>query len=378
MIDFQNNAKANARSKCFDKFLKWYRDTAVIVLSTLILLISFVLLSYTFYVIRGSKGPPVYSRYLRPQAMHRMNTDQAVRFFKEFDRLGENETFIYQPWVGFSERVFHSTHLNVDDAIPLPTRRTIQNGAVRGGRPLTIWTFGGSTMFGWGVPDEETIASHLSAILSRNLSGRPVRVINHGHCYFFSSQELALFQVLLRRGGRCDVAIFLDGLNDSDPASFQDAPAFTDRMMTAMAREQGRNPTGQKYLWVSPYFPPARLLRGIGQRLSRQPVSRPAEFSTSDLVNKYQFNVRTETALGSLQGIKTLFFWQPVSAPYAKARELARQVRQTVKYSDFHFIADIFEDMDPRDIYVDYEHYGDLASARIAEDIALEVLSAIH
>ena len=342
------------------------------------LLITFVRLSYAYFALRGSKRPPVYSIYLRPRAMHRMSTDQAVGFFKEFDALGDNESFIYQPWVGFSERVFHASHLNVDSALPLPTRRTIQDSSPGSGRPLVIWTFGGSTMFGWGVPDDETIASHLSAILSRDLPGRSVRVINHGHCYFFSSQELALFEMLLRRGDRCDAAVFLDGLNDSNPPSLQDAPAFTDRMKKAMEREQGRNPTAESYFWISPYFPPVRLLRGIGQRLRQQPVSPPGTFVPSELVDRYHFNLETETALGSMHGIRTLFFWQPASARYPRAHELSAKIQPSIKSPDFHFIADIFKDMDAGDVYVDEEHYGDIASERIAESIAREVLVALH
>src|SRR5260370_34183698 len=111
-------------------------------------------------------------------------------------------------------------------------------------------------------------------------------------------------------------------------------------MTRAMERDQGRTPSAQSYFWISPYFPPIRLLRGIRQRLSRQLVSHPAEFPTSELINKYQFNLRTETALGSGQGIKTLFFWQPVSARYDKARELASKVREAIESDDYYFIAD--------------------------------------
>jgi hypothetical protein len=378
MIDSQNTIEINVALKFFRQVSRWYTETAVIVLSTLILLIGFALLSYTYYAIRGHQKPVVYSSLLRPRAMHRMDTDQAIKFFKEFDRLGENETYIYQPWVGFSERVFHSTRLNVDEALPLPTRRTVQNSSDRGGRPLVIWTFGGSTMFGWGVPDDETIASHLSAILSRDLPNRNVAVTNHGHTYFFSSQELLLFQMLLRRGDHCDVAVFLDGLNDS--LTLQDVPAFNDRMSEAMKKEQGLNPTAQTYFWVSPDFPPLRLLQGIERRFNRQPVLRPVELPTLDPVSMYRFNFSAEAALGGMHGIKTLFFWQPVPGEpsYAPARELAARIRQAVKADDFHFIADIFKDMDPRDVYVDAHHYGDIANDRIAERIAREVLAIVR
>ena len=379
MTDFHNNAESNATPKLFRQLHGWFTDTAVIVLSTLILLIGFSFLSWAFFAIRGPGSGPDYYRNFRPRAIHRMDTDQAIRFFKEFDRMGENETYIYQPWVAFSERVFHSPRLNVDEAMPMPTRRTIRTNSDRGGRPLVVWAFGGSTMFGWGVPDEETIASHLSAILSRDLPTRTVAVINHGHSYYFSSQELTLLQMLLRRGDHCDVAVFLDGLNDSTLYALQDVPAFTDRMRVAMEKEQDRNPAAQTYFSVSPDFPPLRLLRGVGRRFTQQPVSRPPEIPTHVLVSRYQFNLRAEAALGSRHGIKTLFFWQPVPGEpeYASARELAVRISQEVQAGDFHFLADIFQDMDPRDVWVDQHHYGDIANERVAEAIAREVLALV-
>lgn len=361
----------------FARASRWYRGTAVIVLNTLILLSTYVFFSYMYYAVRRPRSRPVYSVYLRPRAMHRMSADEAIRFFKEFDRMGENETYIYQPWVGFSERVFHSTRLNVDEAAPTPARRTIPNGSDRGGRPLVIWVFGGSTTFGWGVPDDETIPSHLSATLSRDLPSRKVAVTNHGHSFYFSSQELALFQMLLRPGDHCDAAVFLDGLNES--FRLQDAPAFTDRMAVAFAKEQERNPTLQAYFWLSPDFPPLRLLPRLGRPANRKPVSPPAELSMPDLVSRYEFNLSAEAALGRMHGTKTLFFWQPVpdSPPYASARELAVRVHQAVEADNFHFIADVFKGMDPRDVYVDDHHYGDTASERIAGVIAREVLATV-
>ena len=382
MSDPNNNPEANAVPRLVAQLAAWYRDAAVTVFSTLVLFMTFILLSYAYYAIPGKEDWKVYSKDFRPRALHRMETNEALSFFKEFDRLGQDETYVYQPWVGFSERIFHSPRLNVDEAQPLPIRRTVKKGPDGSGRPLVIWTFGGSTMFGWGVPDDETIPSHLSAILARELRTRNVSVVNHGHSYYFSSQELMLFQMLLRRGERCDVAVFLDGLNDSFPYSIQDVPAFADRMAVAMKREQQRNPTAQTFFWVSPDFPPVRLIAGVGRRLVRKPVSRAAEMPALDVspdVSTYEFNLRADVALGNVYGVKTLFFWQPVPGDplYAPARELAGKIRHTVAAGDFHYIADIFQDTDPSDVYVDYHHYGDVASERIAQTIAQEVLSVL-
>jgi hypothetical protein len=307
-----------------------------------------------------------------------MSPGQATAFFQEFDRMGASETYIYQPWIGLSERVFHSQQLNVDEATQVPTRRTWQNPG-GGKRPLLIWAFGGSTMFGWGVPDDETVASHLAKVLGRLLPERSVTVINYGHSYFFSSQELALFQVLLRRGERCDLAVFLDGLNDANTYSLSDVPPFSDRLQSAFEKEQQRNPTAERYFLISPEFPPMKLFAGIQSRLARRPVAPVVPPPTYDAALKFQVNMAAETSLATTEGIKSVVFWQPVpSAPaYAGARDLAAKVRQSVRSSGFHFIGDLFRGADERDIYVDNHHYGDIGCERVAEAMAREVLAEV-
>ena len=57
MIESQKGTKANTGPEWFGKVSQWYRDTAVIVLSTLILLTGFVLLSYAYFAIAPSARP---------------------------------------------------------------------------------------------------------------------------------------------------------------------------------------------------------------------------------------------------------------------------------------------------------------------------------
>jgi len=358
----------------FQRLVRWYQEVAVMVLSTLVLLGGFTLFSYVYYMFREG-GKPVYSIKFRPRALHRMRPDEALAFFKEFDRMGETETYLFQPWIAFSERVFHSSRLNVDEA-PFPTRRTTGNSSDRAGRPLVVWTFGGSTMFGWGVPDDQTISSHLAATLSRELPSRAVRVVNQGHSYHFSSQELALFQTLIRRGEHCDVAIFLDGVNDANTYSLQDAPAFSDRMMEAMQREQRGSERGKFYMWVSPGFPPLLMLQGLHRRFAPQPAAGP-KGPFYDPVRKYQVNMTAEESLGAAYGITTLFFWQPAAPSVNIPQELAANMKTAIQDKNFHYIADLFNGMDPADVYVDNYHYGDEACERIAQVMSREVVAGL-
>lgn len=78
-----------------------------------------------------------------------------------------------------------------------------------------IWVFGGSTLFGYGVSDNDTIPSKLSKILKEK-SGNNWCVKNFGRGYYYSEQELGLFVKLLSSNYSKlpSKVIFIDGLND--------------------------------------------------------------------------------------------------------------------------------------------------------------------
>ena len=75
----------------------------------------------------------------------------------------------------------------------------------------TIHVFGGSTVFGTGAKDQETIPSYIQKLLNRN--GVDVAVKNHGFMTLVASQQLAALKAAdLQKG---DVVLFYDGGNDA-------------------------------------------------------------------------------------------------------------------------------------------------------------------
>jgi hypothetical protein len=64
-------------------------------------------------------------------------------------------------------------------------------------RFFNIFVLGGSTAFGYGVPDEDTIPSHLQQLLGRVDLARPPRVYNFARGAFYSSMERILFDKLI-------------------------------------------------------------------------------------------------------------------------------------------------------------------------------------
>src|SRR5262249_43078007 len=79
---------------------------------------------------------------------------------------------------------------------------------------FTIFVFGGSTTFGTGVADAETIPAQLPPQFTAAPCARPVHVYNFARPGYFSVQERILFEQLLLAGHHPDLAIFVDGLNE--------------------------------------------------------------------------------------------------------------------------------------------------------------------
>ncbi len=127
--------------------------------------------------------------------------------------------FEYEPFTGFRERPFQGKFIHSDpagfrlskDQAPWPPRSDAIN----------VFVFGGSTTYGYGLPDDQTIPSDLEECAAASYAPARVAVYNFGRGSYFSTQELILFQQLLSAGFVPQVAVFIDGLNEFDHADGQ-------------------------------------------------------------------------------------------------------------------------------------------------------------
>ena len=373
------------------KSLDLYATTSIIWLNCWVLATFMVSACYLWVWIRRppqDAGAAPYSTTARSAAIHTLTPSAAAQLFREFDRVNGDNAYSYRPWLGFSERPYHSSLVNIDGAEPLPTRRTIQ---ARDSAPSqkTIWLFGGSTQYGWGVPDSQTIASHLATILSTDQTR--YNVVNHGHTFYFSSQELILFMTLLRHGQKCDLAIFLDGLNDAfqGPADY---PRFTETTAAGFLKEEEAASRAESTgITISPSFPPREILNGLRRRLFRPKAAGETEHSAPiryDPASIYLFNISAAQKMADAENIKAAFFWQPTPFDYIRGAEQHRNaffspivpiptlnnvVRLNARNRDFHFIGDVFSNETYEDMYVDRTHYGDTGSRMVAQAIARDL-----
>lgn len=124
--------------------------------------------------------------------------DKARALFREFDLLHTE----YVPFSVWRRLPFDGRYTHVDE-----NGERVHPSVTRGaGR--TVRFFGGSTMWGTGSTDEETIPAQFDVLAPG------VEVHNHGESGFVSRQSLERLISLTNDGAKTDVVVFYDGYND--------------------------------------------------------------------------------------------------------------------------------------------------------------------
>lgn len=126
-----------------------------------------------------------------------MDLESAIKVFKDY--AGPIST--YYPFLGWRRNSYVGETVNIDKI--LRTRISINHKI-----DDSIWFFGGSTMWGTGSDDNNTIPSHFASLTGEN-------VLNLGESSFLSFQEYIQLSMLLAKGLKPKKVIFYDGVNDS-------------------------------------------------------------------------------------------------------------------------------------------------------------------
>jgi hypothetical protein len=238
----------------------------------------------------------------------------------------------YSYWLGSP---FHGKYINVGaDGL----RRTWHNGftgVISDGRPVRIFMFGGSAMWGFCAPDDTTIPSALTRFLGR--AEVSAHITNFGQLGYVSTQELILLFEQLRDGNIPDLVIFYDGYNDIASA-FENGAAGKTENESHRAREfnvlNGTLPSQRHALYryaLSAFAGHLAIVR-FTQRIVRKICPNclePPDLSTASFVDfsarpentredlsrvvveKYLANVRLIAQTGRHLGYRGLFYWQP-------------------------------------------------------------------
>lgn len=223
-----------------------------------------------------------------------------------------------------------------------------------------IFFFGGSTGMGFGVADKDTIPSQIEKILLS--AGANVRVYNFAYGSFTSRQEFLRLLDLIDKGFKPDLAIFLDGINDTHYAFGNDILVNTLNDLYLSEKRRRRLPflkamidyakslsNTKKLGGVANYKPASRAEAGeefltdekIQEALDRShlPGEKLTSFhkTVSDAaLNWYRTSRDLIIDLSEKKKFQTLFVWQPNS--YFATKKEQRLLEKLL----FHYRYNIF------------------------------------
>ena len=250
----------------------------------------------------------------------------------------------------------------------------------------SVFVFGGSTTFGYGVADDETIVSALQDYLDRHAPPPRVSCYNFGSGAYYSSEERVLLQELLVSGAVPRVVVFVDGMNEF---------AFAEPLLSQRLRRAVRAPVASALATVVEELPQTRLVARskVEGRRPRRTVAQlraaygdPARLDAR--IERYLANRRLITAVASAWGARPLFVWQPVPTYEYDLRchlfgdvdfernnysafgylRMAERLRRQPLGSDFLWQADLQQGV-CQPLYVDQIHYTAAMSRLIGGEI---------
>ena len=185
---------------------------------------------------------------------------------------------------------------------------------------LTVFLFGGSTAFGDGLADADTLPSRLQELLNAAGSTQRVWVYDFACPGHRSTEERLLFDQLVWWGAIPNVAIFVDGFNDSESGDEAVPPYLWGTKMSEILRG-----LVEEYEWsdadpmsgvvsAAARLPAVRMTRHWLGKESNEDGKGASGVDSARIVDRWHTNRRMLGASAAAFGIRTLFVWQP--APF--------------------------------------------------------------
>ena len=288
-------------------------------------------------------------------------------FWREQRRAKRGANF--QPYYHWRRGEFVGKYTNTS---PEGVRRTIKGDIAPDA--AKVFMFGGSTLWGTGAPDENTIPSELQALL-----GPDYDVHNFGETGYVSTQELNYLLHRLAEGDIPDIVIFYDGINDGYAGAYSPSVPRDPQKL----REENRIRSGVLKDLMS-LFMKSNYYDFFLKEDRRKNWDRQAEekigINSVAAIKMYEAHIRQVRALSREYGFRALFFWQPnlfslnramtgferavvdaaspVLVNSQKAVYEAAKARLSGREAEgIYFLGDVFDTTD-EPIYIDWMHIG--------------------
>jgi lysophospholipase L1-like esterase len=316
------------------------------------------------------------------------------------DETEKTRDMEFQPFTVWRSKEFHGKYVNLS---PAGIRKT-WNINQKINDVKKVYCFGGSTLWGFYVRDDYTIASLLSKELYNN-GYKNYYVENFGEKAYSSTQGLMQLILLLKEGDVPDYVIFYDGANDVYIASEEDGEPGTiinlkELRLKASKKEMSdiqmfTKGLGKYIEHTSGIRRVIKLLRNK-KRLAKSSENKNGILESNtrlvnvseEAINKYLENVVFLEKLAKTYGFKVKCFWQPVlyyARPEALSLEQESYKRHKVfaklyekAYSliasrkdlpkDFINLSDIFYSL-KEPVYIDFCHLSEKGNEIIVKEM---------
>jgi lysophospholipase L1-like esterase len=403
-----SSGPASTERRMGESFVRLYKQLALITFNTIVVLLTLNLaLAVGFAILdRSRKNQAAVDRRVNGyrerfadlKAYSKISSVTAEQFLDEQGAMG-TIGFQYEPWVQFRNPEFRGALLNTNSRGFRESRKPRKSD----GKPVKVYVFGGSTTFGYGVPDDHTIPSYLQGALEEKYPDTHVLVRNFGQGFYYSSQEMLLLISLIKEGDIPDWAVFIDGGNDTAQLALRhDEPAYTPALKHLWEIRSGASSRQQSQTTWS-WLPMARLAQILSSRLNsaaktvesepsmNRTIKSDVGFSEADkhaiaeyVLSRYTSNMKTTRSICKDYGIKCYFVWQPHpgykydrtlhksfpfegAVPEHFARVYSRMENMTG--DDYLFLGDMLHGVSEK-VFVDDVHYNEALNERIAEKIS--------
>jgi len=369
------------RNPLLKKLVAGHRLVAALVLNTLLLFVAGNLVLWVAYALHDWRQP---TNLLLARPEEFLSAAYPGWPVAERTALLEEAThrvMAYEDYLMFREGPVRGKYVNVSEH----GFREVQNQGPWPPNPenFNVFVFGGSTMFGSALPDEQTVPSRLQAVLAAS-TPRRVCVYNFGTSFFYSTQERLRLERLLSQGFTPQVALFVDGLNDFIQAD--DTPAYRERFKEAFEQAHQKR---RLFAAVADQLPAARLALSIRARQKPEVEELAKETDrAARVIAAYRNNKAIIEPLCRAKGVVPVFVWQPIpwykydlkyflwygttykprmihALGYSQMRGL---FDQGVLGTNFLWCADLQQD-EKALLYVDVHHYTAAFSQKLAETI---------
>lgn len=357
----------------------------------LITLLSLLILMTLEFVAKGMLGylqyrvPKPIRSYTDNELMALYDTDDP-NYYREVlaEGWGGGGSPIYTPFVEFRTKPHQSKTVNIHkDGFRTNSRDYVE---LRDSKK-SIFVFGGSTTFGRGVADHETIAAALEKLFRRRINS-DVNVYNFGVPAFYSTQERIYFEALLTRGFVPDAAIFIDGLNDFYFGDVPDKSQWSDDIEEAIGG-------GNQYGFLDVVRNRSNVLRLLNVLMRKESIrTRAGKYLRSQdeidqVIQRLDANRRIIDGIATEFGIKVVFVQQPIPTYHFDNRrrpieypqsQLVYHTNSGKGYERFElrrqqgtvFSKNVLwlQELEiPQNQYVNTVHYSPQFSQAIAEDV---------